>query len=85
MGRGLDDLLEKDGLMSVHLSPREKQVMVLKARGATEEQIAVRLGLSRATIARVSRNIRDKCTSYSITQAMFVITSTGALSENDTK
>lgn len=59
--------------------------MVWIARGMTEDQIAARLGIAKSTVSRVTRNIRNKCTSYSITQAMFVVTSTGALSENDTK
>jgi len=72
-------------MTDIHLSPREKQVMVWIARGMTEDQIAARLGIAKSTVSRVTRNIRNKCTSYSITQAMFVVTSTGALSENDTK
>ena len=72
-------------MANISLSPREKEVMGYIATGMTEDQIAARLGLSRVTISRVTRNIRKKCTSCSITQAMFVVTSTGALCDNDTK
>ena len=72
-------------MANISLSPREKEVMGYIATGMTEDQIAARLGLSRVTISRVTRNIRQKCTSCSITQAMFVVTSTGVIGGNDTK
>ena len=66
-------------MTAIELSPRELQVITRIAMGFTEDQIALDLGMARSTVARVKRNIRRKCETYSTTQAVYVVTMAGLI------
>jgi DNA-binding NarL/FixJ family response regulator len=42
------------------LTPRQREVMTLKARGLTEKQIALRLGIAYCTVKTYSRRARER-------------------------
>ena len=64
---------------TIRLSPRELQVITRIAMGMTEHQIALELGLARSTVARVKRNIRRKCETYSMPHTVYVVTMAGLI------
>ena len=66
-------------MTAIELSPRELQVITRIAMGFTEDQIALELGLARSTVARVKRNIRRKCETYSTPRAVYIVTMAGLI------
>lgn len=63
----------------ITLSPRELQVITLIAMGKTEDQIALDLGISPRTVRRYKSAIRRKCETYSMPQAVYVVTMAGLI------
>jgi DNA-binding CsgD family transcriptional regulator len=44
----------------LHLSPRQKEILALVAQGATDNEIALRLGLSSASVSQYMKRIRAR-------------------------
>lgn len=47
--------------MTIKLSPREKQIALLKQRGAMNKEIAIVLNISEETVKSIYRRVVDKC------------------------
>ena len=67
---------------TIRLSPRELQVITRIAMGKTEDQISIELGISPRTVRRYKSEIRRKCETFSMVQAVYVVTIAGLIDEN---
>ncbi len=58
--RALVDQVSRNGMKSVHLTEREKQVLTLVAEGLTSREIAAKLSISEKTVLAHRDNLMDK-------------------------
>ena len=65
----------------IKLSPQEKRVMQLVARGYKISKIASELHISPRTVTTYREKVRRKCGCPSIEAAMYLVTSLGLLEE----
>ena len=74
-----DDAADK----TVRLSKRQAQVLALVAEGATDNEIAIQLGLSAKTISSYVKHIRTRFEAQSRAQAVALAIRQGLLPDSD--
>jgi DNA-binding NarL/FixJ family response regulator len=52
--------------MSIKLTPRQRQIAILKQRGAANKEIAIVLDITEDTVKSMCKRIREKCKEFGV-------------------
>ena len=74
---------DDQAVKTMHLSKRQAQVLALVAEGATDNEIAIQLGLSAKTISSYVKHIRTRFEAQSRAQAVALAIRQGLLPDSD--